>query len=134
MALNRQLQPFTEQVARAYPGIEAGYYTGTVNAIVAYAPGDRHVKDIGVTPPPGHPGIKAMELGLPMVINETKDGKEMTKTVQPMIRNGGIIGYIWACELTHDTQSQIAIIQRRLWLIVAIASFVGWEIISHLVK
>jgi two-component system, NtrC family, sensor histidine kinase AtoS len=134
MALNRELQPFAERIALAYPGIEVGYYAITVNAIVAYAPGERHAKSIGSTPPPGHPGIRAMELGLPMVINEIKVGKNVTRTIQPMIRNGSIIGYIWASQVTYEPQAPLAIIQRRLWLIVAVAAFAGCEIISRLVK
>lgn len=48
-ALNAELAPITENITHAFPGIGAGYYNKTLDAIITYAPSALYQNNVGVT-------------------------------------------------------------------------------------
>lgn len=55
-ALNAELAPITENITHAFPGIGAGYYNKTLDAIITYAPSALYQNNVGVTIAADHPG------------------------------------------------------------------------------
>ena len=54
-ALNAELAPITENITHAFPGIGAGYYNKTLDAIITYAPSALYQNNVGVTIAADHP-------------------------------------------------------------------------------
>ena len=46
-ALNAELAPITENITHAFPGIGAGYYNKTLDAIITYAPSALYQNNVG---------------------------------------------------------------------------------------
>lgn len=105
--LNKELGPFTDSLANAYPGIGVGYYDKELQAIVTYGPstdfGNRVGEDIDDT----HPGREVMEIGQKHIGMGMQVRGQILNAMQPLIRNGVVIGYVWANELTTDVQDQL---------------------------
>lgn len=123
--LNKELRQYTDQIAQAYPGIGVGYYSRDLDSIITYGPSTMYADKVGVPISSNHEGRVVMETGVPRVqVGDLVRGQIMN-TMQPIIRNGDIIGYIWANELTVDIESQLKDMKRHfLWVILG-GLFIG---------
>lgn len=119
--LNQELQQYTDRVAKAYPGIGVGYYCRDLDAIITYGPGDIYADKVGLPISSEHEGRVVMESGVPGVQVGNLVRGQIMNTMQPLIRNGKVIGYIWANELTVDIEAQTKALTRHL----AVAIFAG---------
>lgn len=50
-ALNAELAPITENITHAFPGIGAGYYNKTLDAIITYAPSALYQNNVALPLP-----------------------------------------------------------------------------------
>ncbi|MFP2618257.1 two-component system sensor histidine kinase AtoS [Escherichia coli] len=105
-ALNAGLAPITENITHAFPGIGAGYYNKTLDAIITYAPSALYQNNVGVTIAADHPGREVMRTNTPLVYSGRQVRGDILNSMIPIERNGEILGYIWANELTEDIRRQ----------------------------
>lgn len=105
-ALNAELGPITERITQAFPGIGAGYYNKALDAIVTYAPSALYQNNVGVTIAVDHPGREVMRSNAPVVFSGRQVRGDILNSMIPITRNGDVLGYIWANELTEDIQRQ----------------------------
>ncbi|EMQ2209228.1 PAS domain-containing protein [Escherichia coli] len=105
-ALNAELAPITENITHAFPGIGAGYYNKTLDAIITYAPSALYQNNVGVTIAADHPGREVMRTNTPLVYSGRQVRGDILNSMIPIERNGEILGYIWANELTEDIRRQ----------------------------
>ncbi|WP_105447478.1 two-component system sensor histidine kinase AtoS [Escherichia coli] len=105
-ALNAELAPITENITHVFPGIGAGYYNKTLDAIITYAPSALYQNNVGVTIAADHPGREVMRTNTPLVYSGRQVRGDILNSMIPIERNGEILGYIWANELTEDIRRQ----------------------------
>ena len=105
-ALNAELGPITEQITQAFPGVGAGYYNKALDAIVTYAPSALYQNNVGVTIAADHPGREVMSSNSPVVFSGRQVRGDILNSMIPITRDGDVLGYIWANELTEDIQRQ----------------------------
>ncbi|EHL6279144.1 two-component system sensor histidine kinase AtoS [Escherichia coli] len=105
-ASNAELAPITENITHAFPGIGAGYYNKTLDAIITYAPSALYQNNVGVTIAADHPGREVMRTNTPLVYSGRQVRGDILNSMIPIERNGEILGYIWANELTEDIRRQ----------------------------
>ena len=105
-AFNAELAPITENITHAFPGIGAGYYNKTLDAIITYAPSALYQNNVGVTIAADHPGREVMRTNTPLVYSGRQVRGDILNSMLPIERNGEILGYIWANELTEDIRRQ----------------------------
>ncbi|MEQ5685580.1 two-component system sensor histidine kinase AtoS [Escherichia coli] len=105
-ALNAELAPITENITHALPGIGAGYYNKMLDAIITYAPSALYQNNVGVTIAADHPGREVMRTNTPLVYSGRQVRGDILNSMLPIERNGEILGYIWANELTEDIRRQ----------------------------
>ncbi|WP_373203172.1 two-component system sensor histidine kinase AtoS [Citrobacter amalonaticus] len=105
-ALNTELGPITERITQAFPGVGAGYYNKALDAIVTYAPSAQYQNNVGVTIAADHPGREVMRSNAPVVFSGRQVRGDILNSMIPITRDGDVLGYIWANELTEDIQRQ----------------------------
>ncbi|EMY4684303.1 two-component system sensor histidine kinase AtoS [Escherichia coli] len=105
-ALNAELAPITKNITHAFPGIGAGYYNKMLDAIITYAPSALYQNNVGVTIAADHPGREVMRTNTPLVYSGRQVRGDILNSMLPIERNGEILGYIWANELTEDIRRQ----------------------------
>ncbi len=106
--LNEELQKDTDEVAEAYPGSGVGYYDKDLDAIITYGPSHIYSDKVGLPISVGHEGRIVMDSGLPRVQEGDLVRGAVMNAMYPIVRDGRVIGYIWANEFTSDIQDQIA--------------------------
>lgn len=105
-ALNQELAPITERITRAFNGVGAGYYHRALDAIITYAPSAQFQSNVGVTINADHPGREVMSSNQPKVYSGKQVRGNIMNSMQPITRDGNVIGYIWANELSEDISQQ----------------------------
>jgi len=114
--LNQVLAPYTDAVAAAMPGLGVGYYSRELDAIITYGPSRDYAGTVGRSILQDHPGRKVMREGRPSVESGSLVRGNIMNAMLPIIRAGKVEGYIWANELTDDIRSQMANMNRRIYL------------------
>lgn len=112
--LNARLAAFTDSVADANPGIGVGYYSRALNAIITYGPSRTYGGTVGTPIPPSHPGWKVMETGAMAVETGPQVRGLIVNAMRPILRDGLVIGYIWANELADDVERQAMAMDRAV--------------------
>ncbi len=112
--LNDELAQFTDALARAYPGIGVGYYNLDLDAIITYGPSEIYADKVGLPISDSHQGRIVMATGVPRVQEGDLVRGQIMNAMHPVIREGRVIGYAWANELTVDITAQMNAI---LWQI-----------------
>lgn len=137
-ALNAELAPFTDVVAEAYPGIGVGYYSLDLDAIVTYGPSDIYADKVGLPISPAHEGRIVMATGIPRVQEGDLVRGQIMNAMHPVARDGRVIGYVWANELTADITSQINVITWQIAGTIILCLVVGsigvGFVVDHLVE
>ncbi|RFT01787.1 MULTISPECIES: two-component system sensor histidine kinase AtoS [Edwardsiella] len=118
-ALNVELSPITEHITQAFPGIGAGYYSKTLDAIITYAPFTLYQSNVGVTIAADHPGREVMRSDIPLVFSGRQVRGDILNSMRPIRRDGEVTGYIWANELTQDIHRQARQMDLRIMAALA---------------
>ncbi|EPC3781817.1 two-component system sensor histidine kinase AtoS [Citrobacter farmeri] len=118
-ALNAELGPITEWITQAFPGVGAGYYNKALDAIITYAPSALYQNNVGVTIAADHPGREVMRSNAPVVFSGRQVRGDILNSMIPITRDGDVVGYIWANELTEDIQRQAWKMDMRIIAVLA---------------
>lgn len=124
-ALNKALAAYTDEVAAAYPGIGVGYYCRELDAIVTYGPSSVYADKVGLPIGPAHEGRLVMASGQPRVQEGDLVRGQIMNAMHPVIRDGRVIGYIWANEFTADIQAQLGAMTRQVYLTIILGLIGG---------
>ncbi|ARD38587.1 two-component system sensor histidine kinase AtoS [Edwardsiella ictaluri] len=117
-ALNTELSPITERITQAFPGIGAGYYSKTLDAIITYAPFALYQSNVGVAIAADHPGREVMRSDTPLVFSGHQVRGDILNSMIPIKRGGEVLGYIWANELTQDIRRQARQMDLRIMAVL----------------
>jgi signal transduction histidine kinase len=123
--LNQILAPRTDLLASENPGIGVGYYSKELDAILTYGPSQELNDKIGMSIDDSHPGKLVLEHGTPMVFTGKQVRGNIMNAMTPLKRNGEVIGYVWANELTSGVTAQLRGMERNIWLILFVGTFIG---------
>ncbi|MBP2654384.1 MAG: atoS 3 [Firmicutes bacterium] len=123
--LNEALKNYTDVVARAYPGVGTGYYSKELDAIITYGPSADYADKVGLSIEQNHPGRKAMNTSTSLVEFAPMVRGNIMNAMMPIVRNGEVIGYIWANELTNTINNQLAVIDYNIYLSVGVGIIVS---------
>ena len=117
-ALNAALKDITDEVGESAPGLGAGYYSRDLDAILTYGPSASFGDNVGRAIPQDHPGRIVMRANEPLVRSGTMVRGDILNAMLPIERQGRVIGYIWANELTTDITGQMRIMSRNIFLVM----------------
>lgn len=73
---------------------------------MTYAPSALYQNNVGVTIAADHPGREVMRSNAPVVFSGRQVRGDILNSMIPITRDGDVLGYIWANELTEDIQRQ----------------------------
>jgi len=136
--LSRQLAPYTDQIAAAFPGIGVGYYHRALDAIITYGPSSEYSKTIGSAIAPDHPGRAVLSSGRADVVEGLQVRGEIMNAMLPISEAGQVVGYIWANELLSDINQQIDGMRTRVYAFtlgaLAFTLFFIYLVISRLTR
>lgn len=112
--LSARLTPFTDMIAGANPGVGVGYYSKALNAIITYGPSRDYSATVGTSIPPEHPGWHVLESGKQALESGRQVRGFILNAMLPIVRDGTVIGYIWANEFSDDVERQAAAMDRAV--------------------
>ncbi|MEN6568250.1 MAG: ATP-binding protein [Veillonellales bacterium] len=124
-AINKFLSGYTDQVAAAYPGIGVGYYAKELDAIVTYGPSSVYADKVGMPISQTHEGRIVMQGGEQRVQEGDLVRGQVMNAMYPIIRQGKVLGYIWANELTSDIESQLVAMKRHTYVMIILGLLLG---------
>jgi len=104
--LSRALSSLGERLTDYYPDLGVGYYSLELDAILTYAPEAQYRHTIGTPIGPDHPGRLVMASNEAMVRTGTMVRGNIMNAMHPISRNGVVIGYAWANELSSTIETQ----------------------------
>jgi len=104
--LNNALSAFGDTMTDRYPDLGVGYYSLELDAIITYAPSEQYKSTIGVPIGADHPGRIVMQNNEAMVRTGTMVRGNIMNAMQPIERNGHVIGYAWANELASSIETE----------------------------
>ncbi|MGL5632703.1 MAG: histidine kinase dimerization/phospho-acceptor domain-containing protein, partial [Azovibrio sp.] len=136
--LNNLLIPYTEQVAKAFPGMGAGYYHRGLDAIITYAPQDSYQDMVGLSIDKNHPGHIIMESGKAHIYSGEQVRGNIMNAMIPIVENDEVVGYAWANELVDDIELQVSQMHRVMFTLTALALgfalLIIYGVINHLTR
>lgn len=104
--ISEKLYPEAEVITATFPGVGAGYYHRELDGIVTYSPRALYGNKIGTTITDEHPGKRVLATGVPEIGWGSQVRGNIMNAMIPIKRDGKIIGYVWANELTDDIDRQ----------------------------
>jgi len=107
-ALNEALREITDEIAQCSDGLGVGYYSRELDAILTYGPSADYQQMVGVSIADDHPGRRVMATGVADVSMGTMVRGNIMNAMQPVIRNGEVIGYIWANNLVSELENTLS--------------------------
>ncbi|MTJ81271.1 MAG: two-component system sensor histidine kinase AtoS [Telmatospirillum sp.] len=131
--LNTRLKVITDRVADANPGVGVGYYHRNLDAIVTYGPSRDYADKVGVSIAPDHPGRRVLATGIPIVESGLQVRGRIMNAMWPITRNGQVIGYIWANELSDDIERQISVMDHAILGVIFAGVILGVSLV-HLMS
>ena len=102
--LNGALRDVTDQISEVTARLGVGFYSRDLDAILTYGPSAEYGDRVGVPIAHDHPGRIVMATGTPRVSMGTMVRGNIMNAMFPVIRNGEVVGYIWANELISDLE------------------------------
>ncbi|MDR3294742.1 MAG: response regulator [Clostridiales Family XIII bacterium] len=105
--LNEALRKDTDDLASVAEGLGVGFYSLELDAILTYGPSSEFGDTIGNPIDPAHPGREVMATGRPEVRSGTMVRGDIMNAMLPVQRNGTVIGYIWANQLTSELNHRL---------------------------
>ncbi|HVJ48326.1 two-component system sensor histidine kinase AtoS [Desulfitobacterium sp.] len=122
---NERLKNITEKIVMANPGVGAGYYSKDWDAIITYGPNSQYMDTIGKSIAQDHKGREVMDRGIPLAVKGPMIRGDILNAMVPLIRNGRVIGYVWANELTQNIDEQIQKMETSMYMFLGLALLLG---------
>ncbi len=130
-ALNRLLAPRTDRITNAFSGVGAGYYHRSLDAIITYGPQAQYGYAVGVSIKPDHPGREVMASGGALVKWGSQVRGNIMNSMLPIKRDGQVIGYIWANELSNDIDRQALAMDIKILTVLILGLLLSiWFIVT----
>ncbi len=126
--LNAKLARMTDQMAAANPGVGVGYYSRDLDSIITYGPSSEYQDKIGQSIGPEHKGREVMAKGIPMAVTGPMVRGNILNAMVPMVRDGRVVGYVWANELIESVDKQIQAMEAFMYLALGVALLLGLAI------
>ena len=104
--LNSELADFGDSMAALHPGLGVGFYSLELDAILTYAPSEQYGDTIGRPIAEDHPGRIVMQNNEAMVRTGSMVRGNIMNAMHPIARNGHVIGYAWANELSSSIETE----------------------------
>ncbi len=104
--LNQKLSEVTDEVSSMYAGLGVGFYSIDLDSILTYGPSSEYGSNVGKAIGADHPGRTVMSSNEPVVSRGTMVRGNIMNAMCPIERNGRVIGYTWANELTTDIEKE----------------------------
>lgn len=115
--LNALLSARAEALVSRMPGVGAGYYNRALDAIVVYAPASEHGRTVGTPIAADHPGRQVMASGERTVWQGAQVRGDIMNAMIPVVREGEVLGYVWANELVSDIDRQTMMMDKDIILV-----------------
>ena len=123
--LNTKLSGITEQIVLGNLGVGAGYYSKDLDCIITYGPSSEYNSTVGKSISKEHLGRQIMAKGIAQAVRGTMVRGNILNAMVPMIRNGRVIGYAWANEMTENVDKQLKTMEGVMYLALALALVLG---------
>ncbi|MCL2741801.1 MAG: ATP-binding protein, partial [Oscillospiraceae bacterium] len=107
-ALNEALRQITDDLASCSEGLGVGYYSRELDAILTYGPSSEYGYTVGGPIGPEHPGRRVMETGTAEVTMGSMVRGNIMNAMEPIVRDGRVIGYIWANNLVSELENTLS--------------------------
>lgn len=133
-ALNQELAAVTDEIAASSVGLGAGYYAKDLDVILTYGPSAQFGHTVGWSIQPTHPARQVMALNEFRVEFGTLVRGNIMNAMRPLQREGKVIGYVFANELTDDVQAQLAAMDRGISFSIAIGVVLSLLLILSLTE
>lgn len=133
-ALNLELAAVTDEIASSSAGLGAGYYAKDLDVILTYGPSAQFGHTVGWAIQATHPARQVMALNEFRVEFGTLVRGNIMNAMRPLQRDGKVIGYAFANELTDDVQAQLAAMDRGISFSVAIGVVLSLLLILSLTE
>lgn len=117
--LNTVLEPLTNRITKAHPDVGVGYYSARLDAILTYGP-EVESLHVGKSISADHPGRQVMASGEPAVVIGEQVRGNIMNAMLPLVRDGQVIGYVWANELMSQIDIQLAGMRQSITIILGI--------------
>ena len=130
--LNQELAAVTDEIAASSHGLGVGFYARDLDAILTYGPSTALGHTIGRSIDSSHPGREVMDKNEFRVESGALVRGNIMNAMRPVERNGRVIGYIWANELTDDIQAQLTAMDRGVTLSMAVGAALSLMLILGL--
>ncbi len=106
--LDTYLRPISDYVSTLTPGLGVGFYSNELDAILTYSPSATYKHLVGVRINEEHPGRIVMNTNTLMVNKGAMVRGEILNAMLPLERQGKVIGYIWANQLSQKLDEEFA--------------------------
>ena len=107
-ALNDVLRDITDEVAQASEGLGVGYYSRELDAILTYGHSSSYQDRVGLSIGEDHRGRQVMATGKAEVAMGSMVRGNIMNAMLPVVRNGEVIGYIWANNLVSELEQYLS--------------------------
>ena len=124
-ALSEELSAYGDTMTAKYPDLGVGYYSLELDAILTYAPSEIYANTIGVAIGADHPGRLVMANNEAMVRTGSMVRGNIMNAMQPIVRNGKVIGYAWANELASSIETEYRTTSTSILIIMLIIYIVS---------
>jgi signal transduction histidine kinase/ActR/RegA family two-component response regulator len=134
LVLNRELTGITDEAATAGEGLGVGFYSLELDAIITYGPSSLFGETVGRSIAPDHPGRGVMRSAEAETTFGLMVRGEIMNAMVPLIREGQVIGYVWANETAADVRARVADALRVavvIMLVFSCAAFVPALLLSR---
>ncbi|MDR2605119.1 MAG: response regulator [Desulfovibrio sp.] len=135
LVLNRELAGVTDEAAAAAEeGLGIGFYSRELDAIITYGPSSLFGETVGRSIAPDHPGRGVMASAKAETTFGLMVRGEIMNAMVPLIREGQVIGYVWANETAADVRARVADALRvavAIMLVFSCAAFVPALLLSR---
>ena len=132
--LNDALREITDDVALSSEGLGVGYYSRDLDAILTYGPSEDYQGMVGVSIAEDHPGRRVMATGKAEVSLGTMVRGNIMNAMQPVARNGEVIGYIWANNLVSELENTLSRTSNAILLLLAFSYIIMLIIIMMFIR
>ncbi len=136
--LNAQLTDASERIGTSSEGLGVGFFSKELDAIITYGPSANFGHMVGRSLWEGHPGYEVMETNIPLYQSGTMVRGDILNAMNPIERNGEVIGYTWANHLESkvsiDIDESIQQIAIMLGMIVVLTTILLTIFVLHITK
>ena len=119
--LNEILRDRIDETAMISDRLGVGYYSLELDAILVYGPSAEHGNKVGISITADHPGREVMADGIARVSTGTMVRGDIMNAMLPLVRDGEVIGYIWANELVSDLEYSLTQMSTLILLLLLAA-------------